>query len=151
VSKDRAVETGIMNVTLEGDKEYVYMSSASTKEGPRESIRLEGKKLYNHGLFIIDLKHLPAGCGIWPAFWLTNEESWPDKGEIDIVEGVNFQSVAKTALHTSPMCSMYAHVADYSKTGSWDWATGIPDTFTGEMKFDISKPADDCWVMVSTK
>mmetsp|Transcript_9924 Transcript_9924/g.15283 ORF Transcript_9924/g.15283 Transcript_9924/m.15283 type:complete len:443 (+) Transcript_9924:111-1439(+) len=147
VSKDRAVKSGIFNVTIEDDEEFVYMSSASTEEGPRESIRLEGKELYNHGLFIIDLPHMPAGCGIWPAFWLTNEESWPDKGEIDIVEGVNFQSVAKTALHTSAMCSMFAHVPDWVKTGDWDWATGLPDTFTGEPKFDISKPADDCWNM----
>jgi beta-glucanase (GH16 family) len=30
---------------------------------------------------------LPAGTGMWPAFW-TNGDQWPTKGEIDIMEGV---------------------------------------------------------------
>lgn len=54
-----------------------------------------------------------------------------DNGEIDILEGINTQSVVKTALHTSSDCSMYAHVPSYARTGYWDSATAIPDTFTG--------------------
>ena len=40
---------------------FVYLSSSPTKEGPRNSIRLEGKRRFNRGLFIIDLRHMPAG------------------------------------------------------------------------------------------
>ena len=54
----------------------------------------------------IDVRHMPAGCGVWPAFWLTDEANWPVNGEIDIVEGVNYQNVAKTALHSTKGCSM---------------------------------------------
>jgi hypothetical protein len=131
VGRKRAFDLGIANVTKEvthdengkdSSTPYVYMSSASTEKGPRESVRLEGKTTFNRGLFILDLRHMPAGCGIWPAFWLTNEENWPDYGEIDIVEGVNNQTKVKTAMHTSSMCSMYAHVADYNRTGVWDRA-----------------------------
>jgi hypothetical protein len=44
----------------------------------RKSVRLEGKKNYNHGLFILDVKSMPAACGLWPAFWtLGAEEPWP--------------------------------------------------------------------------
>ena len=50
---------------------------------------------------------MPAGCGVWPAFWLTDEQNWPVNGEIDIVEGVNYQNVAKTALHATKGCSMF--------------------------------------------
>ena len=102
---------------------FVYMSSAPTEKGPRDSIRLEGKRRFNRGLFIIDLHHMPAGCGVWPAFWLTDEANWPVNGEIDIVEGINYQSVAKTALHSTQVCKM-DDVPLGTKTGGWDTAVG---------------------------
>jgi hypothetical protein len=128
VNDKRAFSTGIANVSKDnddsnGDEEFVYMSSQPTVKGPRESVRLEGRTLWNRGLFILDLRHMPAGCGVWPAFWLTNEEHWPEYGEIDVVEGINNQTLAKTAMHTSDRCSMYAHVADYNRTGVWDRAS----------------------------
>lgn len=57
------------------------------------------------------------GCGTWPAFWLTDEANWPVNGEIDIVEGVNYQDTAKTALHTTKECRM-DDVPEGSKTGT---------------------------------
>jgi hypothetical protein len=145
VSKERALQQGLVNVTE--DEKFIFIKSAPTAQGPRESIRLEGKTRLNRGLFLLDLEHMPAGCGVWPAFWLTDEEHWPQNGEIDIVEGVNYQTSAKTALHTSESCSMYAHVPKWSWTGVWDNATGIPDTFTGELMTDTHVPADNCWNM----
>jgi len=149
VSKERAAELGIFNVTEDAEtgKPHIFMKSEKTHEGPRESIRLEGKRRFNHGLFILDLSHMPAGCGVWPAFWMTDESNWPKNGEIDIVEGINRQPMVKTALHTSDQCSMYAHVPDWSWTGKWDTATGLPDTFTGELNFENRVEADNCWVM----
>lgn len=49
VSEQKAKERGIASVVTETDprtgeeEEFVYMSSAPTKEGPRDSVRLEGK------------------------------------------------------------------------------------------------------------
>jgi hypothetical protein len=40
---------------------FVYMRSGPTPSGPRNSIRLEGNRRFNRGLFIIDLRHMPAG------------------------------------------------------------------------------------------
>jgi hypothetical protein len=146
--KKRALKLGLVNVTKEYDRDIVYMSSAPTDEGPRESVRLESFRRYNAGLFLLDLDHMPAGCGQWPAFWLTDAENWPDHGEIDVVEGVNYQSRAKTALHTSDQCSMFAHVdLQTSMTGHWDRATGLPDTFTGQPDLNTSLPADNCYVL----
>ena len=51
-----------------GKEPFVYMNTAPTHDGPRHSVRLEGLKRFNRGLFIIDLRHMPAGCGSWPAF-----------------------------------------------------------------------------------
>ena len=146
-AKQRAQDLGLIHVTNNEQDEtsFVYLSSLPTDEGPRESIRLEGNQRFNNtgGLFILDLDHMPAGCGQWPAFWLTDEDHWPDHGEIDIVEGVNYQSQAKTALHTSDQCSMFAHVPDYAFSGHWDRATGLPDTFTGIMDWETNVPADN--------
>ena len=157
VGEQRAMELGIINVTLEQDPEdvyetdsnvtaepFVYMGSAPTPEGPRESIRLEGKRRFHRGLFIIDLRHMPAGCGVWPAFWLTDEANWPVNGEIDIVEGVNYQSVAKTALHSTKGCAM-DDVPVGVRTGDWDTAIGIPDRKTGIPDMTI-RSATNCFV-----
>ena len=153
VSAAKAVELDIAKVITEKDPnsgdyvDFVHMSSAPTKKGPRDSIRLEGRRRFDHGLFILDVRHQPDGCGVWPAFWLTDEAAWPRNGEVDILEGVNGQTVAKTALHTSDKCDMYAHVSPDSKTGDWEWITGIPNQYSGEPDFETAKPADNCWVM----
>jgi hypothetical protein len=44
-----------------GKEPFVYMSSSPTIGGPRNSIRLEGNRRFNRGLFVIDLRHMPAG------------------------------------------------------------------------------------------
>lgn len=128
-----------------GDKTepFIYMSTSPTAEGPRDSIRLEGLKRFNRGLFIIDIRHMPAGCGSWPAFWLTDEANWPVNGEFDIVEGVNTQCVAKTALHSTRNCMM-DDIPLGVKTGVWDTAQGVPKK-NGEL--DMTKrEARDCFV-----
>jgi hypothetical protein len=151
VSEEMALRLGIANVTLEEDEmktgtlnistrrkteslnntsPFIYMKSSPTPDGPRNSIRLEGKRRFFRGLFIIDLRHMPAGCGVWPAFWLTDESNWPTGGEIDVVEGVNYQSVAKTALHSTKGCSM-DDIPQGTKTGTWDTSIGIPNKKTG--------------------
>jgi Glycosyl hydrolases family 16 len=87
---------------------------------------------------------MPAGCGVWPAFWLTDEENWPVHGEIDIVEGVNYQSVAKTALHSTKGCSMY-DIPIGTMTGGWDTAQGIPNSKTGVPDMTL-RYAQNCFV-----
>ncbi|KAL7511650.1 hypothetical protein ACHAXN_008557 [Cyclotella atomus] len=147
VSKESAMQSQLAGVEVEDGEEFVYMSSAPTEDGPRDSVRLEGKRRFERGLFVLDVVHMPNGPGVWPAFWLTDEAAWPRNGEVDILEGVNGMTTAKTALHTSNECDMYAHVSPYDMTGDWEWIDGIPDTFTGQPRFDIAKPADNCWIM----
>lgn len=149
VNLTRAKQLGIFEVKSEKNhgKEYVYMSSAANEGGnKRESIRLEGKTRFNKGLFILDVHHMPAGCGVWPAFWLADERVWPNHGEIDILESINAQTVAKTAMHTGKECSMYSYVSLYDKTGTWDNASQIPESISGTVNNVSIVQADNCWV-----
>jgi hypothetical protein len=56
------------------------------------SMRISTTKTYNGGLFIADFGRMPFGCSLWPAYWSYGTSStWPEGGEIDILEGVNNQ------------------------------------------------------------
>ncbi|KAF4548275.1 Endo-1,3(4)-beta-glucanase-like protein 2 [Elsinoe fawcettii] len=86
----------------------VYMGVDSTNQAPngRMSVRLTSYAKYNVGsLMILDLKHMPVGCGTWPAYW-TVGPNWPAGGEIDIVEGVHNQVSNAMTLHTNDGCSI---------------------------------------------
>lgn len=60
--------------------------------------RLHGRVLFSYGTATARMK-LPAGAGLWPAFWLLGEGAWPDHGEIDIMENVGDPSWVSVALH----------------------------------------------------
>ncbi|WPH02646.1 Hypothetical protein R9X50_00551100 [Acrodontium crateriforme] len=81
----------------------------------RLSVRLVSKGTYNHGLFVLDLIHMPVNhCGTWPAFWTLGGGQWPQGGEIDIIEFSNTLHNNIMAMHTSPGCSVAG--ADQSGT-----------------------------------
>ncbi|KAJ1555937.1 hypothetical protein HK405_010218 [Cladochytrium tenue] len=96
--------------TIGVDTTNVYTSSG------RPSVRLTSSKSYNAGtVFVVDLAHMPFGCGTWPAVWLVGP-NWPAGGEIDIVEGVNVNTNNQMTLHTSPGCTI--DTASQSQTGT---------------------------------
>lgn len=58
------------------------------------------KKTITHGKVEIKAK-LQAAQGAWPAFWmLPNTGTWPNGGEIDIMERLNHDSIAYQTVHT---------------------------------------------------
>jgi len=93
----------------------IYLGADTKSWGKRKSTKVLSKEVFNMGkLFIMELKHMPAGCGTWPAWWLSGP-NWPLAGEIDIIENVNVATNDATTLHTANGC----------------YATG---KFTGKMK-----------------
>lgn len=56
----------------------------------RDSIRIVSNAAYDAALMVLDLAHMPEGCGTWPAWWtLSAQGPWPLGGEIDIIEGMS--------------------------------------------------------------
>lgn len=72
----------------------------------RNSVRLMSLTAYTTHVVVFYMRHMPTGCGTWPAVWETNQNNWPAGGEVDIVEGVNLNTDDQTTLHTSPGCTM---------------------------------------------
>jgi hypothetical protein len=76
----------------------------------RKSVRIETKDSWTHGLFVVDLNHMPtsapSGCGTWPAFWALGADPWPNNGEVDIIEGANDQATNNVAAHVATQCSI---------------------------------------------
>ena len=116
VSKEDALSLQIAGVKEENGEEFVYMSSSPTKDGPRSSVRLEGKQRFDRGLFVLDVIHMPNGPGVWPAFWLTDVAAWPKNGEVDILEGWSFFFVMMSSfLYSSSYHSTFCLLTPFVK------------------------------------
>ncbi len=61
-------------------------------------IDTKGKFEFLHGKISARIK-MSSGPGLWPAFWLIGQGSWPGCGEIDIMEYVGEQDWISSAVH----------------------------------------------------
>jgi len=66
------------------------------------SAKLISRQARGYGFYEIRAK-LPCARGTWPAIWLLPESgTWPDEGEIDLMEMVGWQaSIVHATLHTA--------------------------------------------------
>jgi beta-glucanase (GH16 family) len=88
VNTDGILELEAKRVIEEGLSGEAYYGST---EWTSARLVTKGKALFQYGEIVIRAK-VPAGVGIWPAFWMLGEkiddEGWPLAGEIDIMEWV---------------------------------------------------------------
>jgi hypothetical protein len=116
------------------EDQAVYIGADHQNEASgrgRDSIRLSSKAVFNSGLFILDIAHMPEGCGTWPAYWLFGP-NWPNSGEIDIIEGVNNMIINQVTLHTNQGCDMTGQSSE-GFTGTW-------------AKRQDGQPMTNCWI-----
>ncbi|KAG7094982.1 hypothetical protein E1B28_005779 [Marasmius oreades] len=106
------------NLTFASSDTFVLRADSKTTlsaSGPgRNSVRIVSNRQYTTGVMIFNIRHMPQGCGTWPAVW-TVGSNWPNNGEIDILEGVNDQGPNQGTLHTNSGCTM---PASRSETGT---------------------------------
>jgi len=97
------------NLTFSSGDTFILRADATTildPNGPgRNSVRLISNKQYTTSVMVFNMRHMPQGCGTWPAVWTVGED-WPNQGEIDIVEGINDQGPDRVTLHTAQGCTM---------------------------------------------
>ncbi|KDN37767.1 hypothetical protein RSAG8_09922, partial [Rhizoctonia solani AG-8 WAC10335] len=98
-----------LNLTYASGNTFILRSDYTTTLNPsgagRNSVRIQSKKQWGTHVEILDVRHMPQGCGSWPAYWTTNTNNWPAAGEIDIIEGVNDQAPNAATLHTTAGCT----------------------------------------------
>ncbi len=80
-----------------------FAPASVTPEGNRFDfvsgrIDTRGKIELRHGVASARIK-LPAGPGIWPAFWALGDGAWPEAGEVDVMENVGDSEWVNAALH----------------------------------------------------
>lgn len=90
------------NIRLDGYGNLVITARKSAEGYTSGRLVTRGKMLFPFGTVAARMK-LPAGQGIWPAFWMlgANIDSvgWPECGEIDIIELINTGKTYNVALH----------------------------------------------------
>ena len=88
------------NLFLKDDVLHIFaqkertVTENHTFEVTSARIRTKGKVTMKYGYIEARIK-LPAGTGLWPAFWLLPENNfrdtwWPSSGEIDIMENAPY-------------------------------------------------------------
>ncbi|HET7456819.1 MAG TPA: glycoside hydrolase family 16 protein [Gemmatimonadaceae bacterium] len=92
---------------------------------------------------------LPAGAGLWPAFWILGAGDWPATGEIDVMENVGAPDWTSVALHgpgysgDTPLVNRYYFPRDSAAT-AWhvyavDW---WPDSLVFRVDGAVAYRAD---------
>eukprot|EP00392_Amoebophrya_sp_AT5.2_P001760 g1762.t1 len=109
-----------------------------------KSFRFESKARFGPGTVILwDAERVPVGHGTWPAYWSTDAATWPNAGEIDMMEAVNMDTKMRSTLHTGTRvpapchalkchdagCPKQKHECEFNNSydgcgGAWDRVNG---------------------------
>jgi beta-glucanase (GH16 family) len=144
-----SVQNGKLLITAQKED---YQGSAYTSA----RILTKGKFEQKYGRFEAKIR-VPYGQGIWPAFWLLgndiDEVSWPQCGEIDIME---YRGQEPTLLHGSvhgpgysggsPVTKTYELVNDRFDTGfhifGIEWGPKYINYYVDDVLYNQITPAD---------
>ncbi|KAL7409262.1 hypothetical protein BDY24DRAFT_372641 [Mrakia frigida] len=106
LSKADAYKYGLAYVSSSGNA-IMKMETTPVVDAAvgRKSTRIGTNWRFNsNSLLVLDVVHMPIGCGIWPAAWLLGDGDWPYTGEVDILEGIGFYSNNQASVHTGSGC-----------------------------------------------
>ena len=117
---NRRIENSVVkdgNLMIIGRKESLNGANYSSA-----SINTLGKYSLKYGKVEARIK-LPAGQGMWPAFWMMGEDrpsaGWPKCGEIDIMEHINNELKAYGTAHWDNSGHVQSGGSTYADVTKW--------------------------------
>ena len=133
--ENASVENGKLRITARKENLAESVTDWGNQQYTSARMFTRGKQTWTYGFFEIRAK-LPCGTGTWPAIWTlgsTPPETWPDQGEIDIMEQTGWDK--RTVLGTIHTPAGYG---GGGPTGS----TALPDSCTAFHNYQIKWTPD---------
>ena len=120
--ENTSVTDGVLSITAKLEA-YMGMDYTSSR------ITTEYREDWTYGIFEIKAK-LPSGLGTWPAIWMmptyARYGTWPDSGELDIMEHVGYNpNIIYGTVHTE----RYNHNEGNEKGGDYTEAVDVTSEF----------------------
>jgi beta-glucanase (GH16 family) len=109
------------NLVITATAENYTGPDSVTRSYTSARLKTQAKFEQAYGKFEARIK-IPAGQGIWPAFWMlgndVNSAGWPTCGELDIMENVGFEpSIVHGSMHGPGYSGGNPLTASYSLSG----------------------------------
>ena len=109
------------------DNGYLKITAKNEQFGTANytSARIKSKGLFEFTYGRVDARvQVPLGQGLWPAFWMLganiDDVSWPQCGEIDILEHINTETIIHGTHHYNNNGHQYSGGSIYCNAGEFN-------------------------------
>jgi len=138
---DPGIETySSKNVALDGQGHLVIQAIKSQNSYTSGWVETTNKMSLGYGTITARIQ-VPAGQGLWPAFWLKGADEqtnpWPASGEIDVLELPSTTTTIYSTLHgpiagtsNTQQAQVIGNLPDLSTGYHNFWVTHLPDQIT---------------------
>jgi beta-glucanase (GH16 family) len=133
------------NAVLDGAGHLVLQAQKAQSGYTGGRVETRRKASFGYGTLIARIK-MPAGVGLWPAFWLMGADEdtnpWPGAGEIDVVEVVSDPKTAYSSIH-GPISGVPDYLQKQFINAGPDLSAGFHDYWVIRAENKITVGIDD--------